>query len=153
MELSISKIEKALPQRCPSICDPAGYGRLNVTPVIRIPAGAVLAAATFSDVDPALMLAAGLVGGTIASGSHFTKAGSRAVINTSPEPFSNWLASFSEEAVVLGGLWAMFLHPVAFLVLLVLFLCFAAWLLPKFWRGIKLLAQRIRGEAAAPRPR
>ena len=117
---------------------------------IRIPAGAVLAAATFSDVDPAWMLAAGLVGGTIASGSHFTKAGSRAVINTSPEPFSNWAASFTEEAAVLGGLWAMFLHPVAFLVLLVLFLCFAVWLLPKFWRGIKVLAQRIRGEAAAP---
>ena len=117
---------------------------------IRIPAGAVLAAATFSEVAPALMLAAGLVGGTIASGSHFTKAGSRALINTSPEPFSNWAASFSEEAVVLGGLWAMFLHPVAFLVLLVLFLCFAAWVLPKFWRGIKALAQRFRGGAAAP---
>jgi hypothetical protein len=117
---------------------------------IRIPAGAVLAAATFSDVDPALMLAAGLVGGTIASGSHFTKAGSRAVINTSPEPFSNWAASFGEEAAVLGGLWAMFLHPVAFLVLLVLFLGLAAWLLPKFWRGIKGLMQRIRGGAAAP---
>ena len=65
---------------------------------IRIPAGAILAAATFSDVDPALMLAAGLVGGTIASGSHLTKTGSRAMINTSPEPFSNWIASFGEEA-------------------------------------------------------
>lgn len=118
---------------------------------IRIPAGAVLAAATFSNVDPALMLTAGLVGGTIASGSHFTKAGSRALINTSPEPFSNWLASFSEDAAVLGGLWVMFLHPVAFLVLLVLFLGFAAWLLPKFWRGIKALLRRIRGGGAAPR--
>jgi hypothetical protein len=116
---------------------------------IRIPAGAVLAAATFSDVDPALMLAAGLAGGTIASGSHFTKAGSRAVINTSPEPFSNWLASFGEEAAVLGGLWAIFLHPVAFLVLLVLFLAFAAWLLPKFWRAIRAQARRIRGDVAA----
>lgn len=118
---------------------------------IRIPAGAILAAATFSDVDPAWMLAAGLVGGTIASGSHFTKAGTRAVINTSPEPFSNWAASFTEEAAVLGGLWAMFLHPVAFLVLLAMFLCFAAWLLPKFWRGIKAMTQRMRGGAATPR--
>jgi hypothetical protein len=118
---------------------------------IRIPAGAILAAATFSDVDPAWMFAAGLAGGTIASGSHFTKAGTRAVINASPEPFSNWAASFTEEAAVLGGLWAMFLHPVAFLVLLVLFLGFAAWLLPKFWRGIKALARRMRGSAAAPR--
>lgn len=120
---------------------------------IRIPAGAVLAAATFSDVDPALMLAAGLVGGTIASGSHFTKAGSRAVINTSPEPFTNWAASFGEEAAVLGGLWAMFLHPVAFLVLLVLFLAFAAWLVPKLWRAIRTLAQRLRGGASAARAR
>jgi hypothetical protein len=115
---------------------------------IRIPAGAVLAAATFSDVDPALMLAAGLVGGTIASGSHFTKAGTRAVINASPEPFSNWAASFSEEAAVLAGLWTMFLHPVAFLVLLALFLGIAAWLLPRFWRGVKALGRRVRGRAA-----
>ena len=118
---------------------------------IRIPAGAVLAAATFSDVDPALMLAAGLVGGTIASGSHLTKAGGRALINTSPEPFSNWLASFTEEAAVLGGLWAMFLHPVAFLVLLALFLCFAAWLLPRLWRGARMLAQRLGAGRAVPR--
>lgn len=110
----------------------------------------MLAAATFSNVDPALMVAAGLIGGTIASGSHFTKAGSRAVINASPEPFSNWVASFGEEAAVLGGLWAMFQHPVAFLILLALFLCFAAWLLPKLWRGFKAVAQRIRGGAAAP---
>lgn len=119
---------------------------------IRIPAGAVLAAATFSDVDPAWMLAAGLIGGTIASGSHFTKAGSRAVINTSPEPFSNWIASFGEEAAVLGGLWAMFLHPVAFLILLVVFLAFAAWLIPKLWRGIKSLARRARDVVPTPRP-
>ena len=118
---------------------------------IRIPAGAVLAAATFSDVDPALMLAAGLVGGTIASGSHFTKAGSRAVINGSPEPFSNWAASFGEEAVVLGGLWAMFRHPVVFLVLLVLFLGLAVWLLPTFWRGVKAVVRKVRREAAVQR--
>src|SRR6185369_11031023 len=72
---------------------------------IRIPAGALLAAATFSDVDPAWMLAAGLIGGTIATGAHLTKAGTRAVINTSPEPFTNWMASFGEEIAVLGGLW------------------------------------------------
>ncbi|MEO8133560.1 MAG: DUF4126 domain-containing protein [Betaproteobacteria bacterium] len=116
---------------------------------IRIPAGAILAAATFSDVDPALMLAAGLIGGTIASGSHLAKAGSRAMINTSPEPFSNWAASFGEEAVVLGGLWTMIMHPVAFLVLLVLFLGLAAWLLPKLWRGVRTLARRL-GYGTAP---
>lgn len=111
---------------------------------IRIPAGAILAAATFSDVDPALMVAAGLAGGTIASGSHLAKAGSRAMINTSPEPFSNWLASFGEEAVVLGGLWTMLMHPAVFLVLLALFLSLAAWLLPKLWRAARALLQRLR---------
>lgn len=112
---------------------------------IRIPAGALLAAATFSNVDPAWMLAAGLIGGTIASGTHLAKAGSRAVINTSPEPFSNWFASFAEEIALFGGLWVMFLHPVAFLVLLVLFLALAAWLIPRVWRGIRSLTQRFRG--------
>src|SRR5438552_7019094 len=110
---------------------------------IRIPAGALLAAATFSDVDPAWMVAAGLIGGTIASGAHLTKAGTRAVINTSPEPFSNWMASFGEEFAVLGGLWTMFLHPVVFLILLAIFLGVAAWLIPKFWRATRALAQRI----------
>ena len=116
---------------------------------IRIPAGAILAAATFSDVDPALMLAAGLLGGTIASGSHLTKAGSRALINTSPEPFSNWIASFGEEAVVLGGVWTMLMHPAAFLALLVLFLGVAAWSLPKLWRGARALVQRVRNRMAS----
>jgi hypothetical protein len=122
---------------------------------IRIPAGALLAAATFSDVDPAWMLAAGLIGGTIASGTHLTKAGTRAVINTSPEPFSNWTASFGEEFAVLGGLWAMFLHPVVFLILLAIFLGIAAWLIPKFWRATRAVAERLRGgsrTASAPGP-
>ena len=118
---------------------------------IRIPAGAILAAATFSNVDPALMFAAGIVGGTIASGSHLAKAGSRAMINTSPEPFSNWAASFGEEAIVLGGLWTMIMHPAVFLVLLVLFLGLAAWLLPKLWRGARALARRLRNGAAPSR--
>jgi hypothetical protein len=112
---------------------------------IRIPAGALLAAATFSDVDPAWMLAAGIIGGTIATGTHLTKAGTRAVINTSPEPFSNWVASFGEEITVLGGIWTMFQHPVAFLVILGVFLGVAAWLVPKFWRATKGIVQRLRG--------
>jgi hypothetical protein len=111
---------------------------------IRIPAGALLAAATFSDVDPAWMLAAGIIGGTIATGTHLTKAGTRAVINTSPEPFSNWIASFGEEITVLGGIWTMFQHPAAFLVILAVFLGVAAWLIPKFWRATKGVVQRLR---------
>jgi TldD protein len=72
---------------------------------IRIPGGALLAAGAVAGGDPGLALAAALLGGTVAAGAHFTKAGSRALINTSPEPFSNWTASFTEDAVSLGALW------------------------------------------------
>jgi hypothetical protein len=106
---------------------------------IRIPAGALLAAGATGDTVSALTVAAGLLGGTITAGTHFTKAGSRAVINTSPEPVSNWAASFTEEALVLGGIWLAFAYPLLFLVLLVAFLLLAAWLLPKLWRFMKRL--------------
>ena len=115
---------------------------------VRIPAGALLAVGAVGTMDPAWVMAAGLLGGTLASGSHFTKAGSRALINTSPEPFSNWAASFSEEAIVIGGLWTAFNHPWVFLVLLFFFLCLAAWLLPKLWRGVRFVMQRLQGQPA-----
>lgn len=104
---------------------------------IRIPAGAVLAAAAVASGDPALGIAAGLLGGVIAAGAHLTKAGSRALINTSPEPFSNWTASFSEDTLALVGLWTALKYPLVFLALLVLFILLALWLLPKLWRGLK----------------
>jgi len=104
---------------------------------IRIPAGALLAAAATGDSLTPLTVAAGLLGGTITAGTHFTKAGGRAVLNTSPEPFSNWGASFTEDALVVSGIWLALAHPVAFLVLLAMFLLMLAWLLPKIWRGIR----------------
>lgn len=104
---------------------------------IRIPGGALLAAAAVAGGDPGLALAAGLLGGTVAAGAHFTKAGSRALINTSPEPFSNWTASFSEDAISLGALWMALLHPLLFLGMLALFVLIALWLLPKLWRGLR----------------
>jgi uncharacterized membrane protein len=109
---------------------------------IRIPAGALLAAFALGDVEPAWMLAAGLLGGTITAGTHFAKAGSRLAINTSPEPFSNWLASFGEEGLVLGGLWAMLAAPALFLVLLAVFLLLAGWLLRRFWALLRRLGRR-----------
>lgn len=104
---------------------------------IRIPAGAMLAAAAVGNVSPAVSIAAGIVGGGLAAGSHATKAGSRVIINTSPEPFSNWAASIGEDAMVFAGLWTSLHHPIVFLTLLVIFIFFAVWLLPKIWRGIK----------------
>ncbi len=110
---------------------------------IRIPGGALLAAGAVAGGDPGLALAAGLLGGTVAAGAHFTKAASRALINTSPEPFSNWAASFSEDAVSLGALWLALKFPLLFLGLLLLFALVALWLLPKLWRGLKRVAALI----------
>ena len=104
---------------------------------VRIPAGALLAAGAIGDVQPAAELAAAIVGGTIAAGSHFTKTGSRVLINTSPEPVTNWTASILEDIAVFVGIWAAIQHPYIFIVLLAIFLILAIWLLPKLWRGIK----------------
>jgi len=114
---------------------------------IRIPAGALLAAGATGDTLSALTVAAGLLGGTITAGTHFTKAGSRAIINTSPEPFSNWAASFTEDAMVLAAIWFAFKYPVAFLVLLAFFVVFMIWFIPKVWRVVAALLRRLR-----PRP-
>jgi len=104
---------------------------------IRIPGGALLAAGAVAGDDPGLALAAGLLGGTVAAGAHFAKAGGRALINISPEPFSNWTASFSEDAVSLGALWMALQYPLLFLGFLALFVVAAIWLLPKMWRGLR----------------
>ena len=110
---------------------------------IRIPAGALLAAFALGDVDPSWMVAAGLIGGTITAGTHFAKAGSRLAINTSPEPFSNWLASFGEEGMVLGGLWTMLASPVVFLGLLAAFLLLAGFVLYRLWGLVGRLRRRV----------
>ena len=112
---------------------------------IRIPAGAVLAAGAVGDMSIAVELAAALVGGSLAAGSHAAKAGGRGLINTSPEPVTNWTASISEDLLVIGGLWAALNHPVWFLAGLVLFLLLLVWLLPKLWRGIKKVFHFIAG--------
>lgn len=110
---------------------------------IRIPAGAMLAASSVGDVTPALEIAAGLLGGGLAATSHVTKTSTRMLINTSPEPFSNWGASISEDLLVLGGLWTALNHPILFLVLLAVFLVAVVWLLPKMWRLIKAIFRTI----------
>lgn len=104
---------------------------------IRIPAGAMLAAGAVGEVGPALEIAATILGGGMAAASHVTKASSRMVINSSPEPFSNWAASITEDVAVIGGLWTALHHPLIFLGLMVLFLLFMIWILPKIWQTIK----------------
>ena len=104
---------------------------------IRIPAGAALAAAFFGDSGGALQTTAALLGGTFAAGSHVAKAGTRALINTSPEPASNITASFSEEALLGGGLWLAFAHPLIFLAALAVFMLLTLWLLRRLWRWLR----------------
>ena len=104
---------------------------------IRIPAGALLAALALGGHDPVLSVAAGLLGGAVTAGTHLAKSGSRAMINTSPEPFSNIAASFGEDALVASGLWAAIFHPLIFLILLVFFIILLIWLLPKVYRGVR----------------
>ncbi|MCK9296335.1 MAG: DUF4126 domain-containing protein [Desulfobulbaceae bacterium] len=104
---------------------------------IRIPAGAMLAAASLGEVNSAITVTAAILGGTLAAGSHATKAGSRVLINTSPEPFSNWLASLAEDAAVIAGVWAALAHPYIFLVVLLILIILMIWVLPKLWASIK----------------
>ncbi len=111
---------------------------------IRIPAGAILAAGAIGELGPAAEVAAAIAGGSLAASTHSVKAGSRVLINTSPEPFSNWAASLSEDVAVFGGLWLALNHPVIWLGVLIAFILLMIWLLPKIWRGVKAVFRKIR---------
>ena len=122
---------------------------------IRIPAGALLAAGSVGGLGPdslPLMVAAGLIGGTITAGSHFTKAGTRVAINHSPEPFSNWAASLFEDFAAPGIVWLALVAPVLLLIGLLFAILVALWLLPKLWRWIATILRRIAGWGSPPLP-
>jgi len=119
---------------------------------IRIPAGAALAAMVFGGQGVEWQTAMALLGGTLAAGSHFTKAGTRAIINVSPEPFTNVAASVGEDVVVLSGLWLMFAYPLAMLALLLALAVLAAWLLPRLWRGVADLVRGLSLPRWTPNP-
>ena len=78
---------------------------------IRPLGGAFIAVTALGDASPAAMVMAGLLGGTVAASSHFTKAGTRVVANSSPEPFSNWILSLAEDAFVVGLGYLALQHP------------------------------------------
>lgn len=115
----------------------------SIQTFVRIPAGAMLAAGAVGDVTPALEIAAGILGGGMAATSHMTKAGTRLLINTSPEPFTNWTASLTGDFLVFSGMWAALKHPEIFLLLLIIFIGIAIWLLPKLWCLIKAMFSKI----------
>ncbi|MDX1513606.1 MAG: DUF4126 domain-containing protein [Gammaproteobacteria bacterium] len=110
---------------------------------VRIPAGAVLAAGAVGPVSMEAQIAAALIGGSLAAATHATKAGGRLILNTSPEPVTNWTASLCEDIAVIAGLWAALNYPVVFLVLLGVFVLLMIWLLPKIWRGVVAIFRTI----------
>ena len=111
---------------------------------VRIPAGALLAAASLGvSADPAWVMVAGILGGTLAGSSHFAKSGSRALINTSPEPVSNWAASFGEEALVAAVLWLAFTYPVLSLCVLAVLVVISVWLIVVLWRFLKIAFNKL----------
>jgi hypothetical protein len=112
---------------------------------VRIPAGAALAASVFGDAPAAWTLGAAILGGTLAAGSHFAKAGGRMAINTSPEPFSNWAASFGEDVAVGVMLWLAYASPVAALIVLALLIVLMVWVIAKVAGFLARLAERLRG--------
>jgi Domain of unknown function (DUF4126) len=109
---------------------------------IRPIGGAVIAIQTLGDASPGMEALVGLLGGTLAASTHFTKAGTRAVANASPEPFSNWILSFAEDVFVVSlGFIALkypLLATLIVLVALVLMAVFAAWI----FRAVKRRWQR-----------
>jgi hypothetical protein len=104
---------------------------------IRIPLGALLAAAAVGEVNPAVAIAAALLGGGLAASTHATKSGARVLINTSPEPLTNWITSLGEDVAVIVGLWTALHYPLVFVGFLIAFILLMVWLLPKIWRGVK----------------
>lgn len=111
---------------------------------IRIPAGALLAAGVFGPNDTGLALSAALLGGTLATSSHLAKAGGRLILNTSPEPITNWTASFTEDALVPATLLLTFKYPFVLLALVVFFVAATVWLAPKLIRALYSFIIRLR---------
>lgn len=106
--------------------------------VVRVPAGAALAAAVFGADSGTMALVAALLGGTLAASSQAAKTTTRAAINTSPEPFSNVLASLVEDGLVVGAVWLATTHPLVFGMLLlvtVVVMWIVTWMLFKFLRA------------------
>jgi len=116
----------------------------SIQTFIRIPAGALLAMGAINTSDPVIATIAALLGASLAGATHATKAGSRALINTSPEPVSNIAASFGEESALITGGWLMFAHPAVFIGILCGFIVLLFWLLPKVWRGVKKVLVKLK---------
>ena len=120
---------------------------------IRVPAGAIIALAATTDLDPSIQVVALLIGGGLALSTHGTKATVRAGANLSPEPVTNWTLSVVEDVFAVGAVVLAVLHPVAVLVLILIFLIILAWVLPKVVRRLRKMVGAalafFRGKAPA----
>ena len=115
---------------------------------LRIPAGAALAAGMLGDSGEGVAMAAALIGGTLTAGTHFGKAGTRAVANTSPEPFSNIGLSLAEDTLVAGGLALAVANPIIFLGLLLIFVIALVVLIRFILKGLTAVVNKLSARAA-----
>ena len=115
---------------------------------LRIPAGAALAAGMLGDSGQGIAMAAAIIGGTLTAGTHFGKAGTRAAVNTSPEPFTNIGLSLAEDSVVAGGLALAIANPIVFLLLLLVFVVMLVLLLRFILKGLSSIIRRLSSRAA-----
>jgi hypothetical protein len=120
---------------------------------IRIPAGAVVAYAATTQLDPTITVIATLVGGSLALSSHGTKAALRIGANLSPEPVSNWALSLIEDGIAIGGAVLAVVAPMVIATILIVFILFFMWFSPKIARAIRRLFRAVaaffRGESFA----
>jgi Domain of unknown function (DUF4126) len=116
---------------------------------IRPPAAGLLAYAAFGNVPEVWRVMGGLLAGGVALTSHGTKASARAAINTSPEPFSNWVASLSEDGIAVFLVWMAAKHPVLAMVLVAVLLTMCGYLLLKLSKFLKQVLSRF---LARPQP-
>jgi hypothetical protein len=107
--------------------------------VIRPAGGALIAVAALGDASPGLETLVAILGGSVAFSSHLTKAGTRALVNASPEPFSNGILSLLEDAFVVGLGWLTLQHPVGALVLALVLLALIAVFARVLVRGVRRL--------------
>jgi hypothetical protein len=119
---------------------------------IRVPAGAVLAAAATAGISPEVQVIAFLLGGGLALTTHGTKASVRAGANLSPEPVSNWGLSLLEDAIAIGAAVLAILSPVVILAVIAVFLLIFAWIVPKVFRRLRRMINIVRAFFGGRKP-
>lgn len=110
---------------------------------IRVPAGAALAFGVFGADNATMAIAAGLLGGSLSATALATKMATRAAVNTSPEPFSNWGLSFFEDGLVVAVVWLATQYPVAFGIALVVMVIVSVLLLVVLFKFLRAVVRRL----------